>query len=125
MRSYPIACIAMILVYPGSRVCFAQSTKTIDCPADRVHRDTRQSGGGQEFCEHHHNMFLTVDAFRSRRGILVDLEANVIPRFSALVLAAITAWLWAATPGADSVTGEDAQTGSRAVNGGGSGPLLV
>src|SRR5450759_42780 len=46
-------------------------------------------------------------------------------RLSALVLAAITTWLWAATPGADSVAREDAKAGSRAVNGGGSGPLLV
>ena len=30
---------------------------------------------------------------------------------------AITAWLWAATPGADSVAGEDAQTGGGAVVG--------
>src|SRR5450759_2462911 len=46
-------------------------------------------------------------------------------RLSALVLAAITTWLWAATPGADSVAREDAKAGSRAVNGGGSGSLLV
>ena len=52
MRSYLIACIAVTLVYASSRVCFAQSTKTIDCPLDRVHLDTRQGGGGQEFCEH-------------------------------------------------------------------------
>jgi hypothetical protein len=37
--------------------CFAQSTQTIDCPAGRVHRDTRQDGkdanqgvGGAEYC---------------------------------------------------------------------------
>src|SRR5260370_140321 len=32
--------------------CFAQWTKTIDCPADRAYRDNRNDVGGQEFCEH-------------------------------------------------------------------------
>ena len=52
MRSGLIAYRVLPLVCASSVLCFAQSTKTIDCPPDRVHRDTRPSGGGEEFCEH-------------------------------------------------------------------------
>ena len=47
-----------------------------------------------------------------------EAAASVCARLSELVLAAIATWLWTATPGADPVAGEDAQTGGRAVNGG-------
>ena len=31
---------------------FAQWTRTIDCPQDRIYRDRRNDVGGEEFCEH-------------------------------------------------------------------------
>jgi hypothetical protein len=49
LRKFPIA---WILVCAGTCVCFAQSTNAVECPGDRLYRDTRKDGGGQVFCEH-------------------------------------------------------------------------
>lgn len=40
------------LLFTTVHLSFAQYTKTIDCPADRVYRDVRKDAGRQEFCEH-------------------------------------------------------------------------
>jgi hypothetical protein len=50
MRFFQTVCITAVLACAGSCVCFAQSTKAVDCPGDRVYRDNR-NGGGQVFCE--------------------------------------------------------------------------
>jgi hypothetical protein len=50
MRHFLIVC--MFVISATSRLCFAQWTKTIDCPPDRVYRDLRIDAGRQEFCEH-------------------------------------------------------------------------
>jgi len=52
MRPVQNVCITAILFCAGSRVCFAQSAKAVNCPADRVYRDNRNGVGGQVFCEH-------------------------------------------------------------------------
>jgi hypothetical protein len=41
-----------LLPCAGSCICFAQSTKLVDCPKDRIYRDNRNGVGGQVFCEH-------------------------------------------------------------------------
>lgn len=60
MRPFQTACVTAVLACAGSRVCLAQWTKTIECPADRLYRDIRIDAGRQEFCEHVLPGFLTV-----------------------------------------------------------------
>jgi hypothetical protein len=56
-------------------------------------------------------------AERAMRREFPEAAPSVCARLSELVLAAIAAWLRAATPGADSVAGKDAQTLDRAIVG--------
>ena len=35
----------------SANICFGDWPRTIDCPVGRVHRDTREYAGGEEFCE--------------------------------------------------------------------------
>lgn len=50
MQRIPKAVIFQLL-FGCVQACLAQSPKTIDCPADRVYRNTRDLDG-KEFCEH-------------------------------------------------------------------------
>ena len=52
MRRFQTVYITAILAFAGTGACFAQSTKALDCPGDRVYRDNRNDVGGQVFCEH-------------------------------------------------------------------------
>jgi hypothetical protein len=40
-----------MVIAGGSKPCFADWTKTIDCPDGRVYRDIRRDAGREEFCE--------------------------------------------------------------------------
>jgi hypothetical protein len=51
MGFFQTVCITTVLVCAGKCVCFAQSTKAVDCPTDTVYRDNRNGVGGQVFCE--------------------------------------------------------------------------
>src|SRR5665213_1216011 len=51
LRFVQAVCTTAVLACAGSCVCFAQSTKAIDCPGDRVYRDNRDGAGGEVFCE--------------------------------------------------------------------------
>ena len=55
-------------------------------------------------------------AERAMRREFPEAARLFAPGFQNWVLAAITAWLWAATPGADSVAGENSQTRGCAFN---------
>ena len=39
------------LLFPAAHPCFAEWTKTIECPGGRVYRDERKYAGREEFCE--------------------------------------------------------------------------
>ena len=43
----------MVVICAGYSGCLAQGTKLVQCPGDRIYRDTRiDGGGGQVYCEH-------------------------------------------------------------------------
>lgn len=48
-RCVPI--LLLCLLFPAVHPCFAEWTKTIECPAGRVYRDERKYAGREEFCE--------------------------------------------------------------------------
>lgn len=43
--------LLLCLLFPAAHPCFAEWTKTIECPAGRVYRDERKYAGREEFCE--------------------------------------------------------------------------
>lgn len=47
----PLMFVVLGWMWLAPRECFAQWTKSIECPAGRVYRDVRIDGGRDEFCE--------------------------------------------------------------------------
>ena len=50
-RRYCFPILLLCLLFPAAHSCFAEWTKTIECPAGRVYRDERKYAGREEFCE--------------------------------------------------------------------------
>jgi hypothetical protein len=69
----PVVFFVTISVAPTP--CFAQSTRTIDCPDGTVCRDVRKDGGRWEFCELAGS--LKVQHGRPGRGTAKDIRRAI------------------------------------------------